>query len=90
MSKENPVKDNISHPIDFTIESLKAAPSLSAIVIGWLAVPIEAWAVRTGLAFIVAQMAYLMWRWWRDIKHERQRDRRIAANAETPSDRMPL
>jgi hypothetical protein len=81
---------HVTHPINAATEVVKATPSLGAIFLGWLHVPIEKWAVLAGLAFIVAQMAYLLWRWWRDIKHERQRDRRIAADAMTNTDRVPL
>ena len=77
-------------PISAAFEAAKATPSVGAILLGWLHVPVEGWAVRMGLAFIVLQMAHLMWRWFRDLKHERQRDKRLAAEALTASDRIPL
>ena len=78
------------HQIRTGIEAAKATPSVGAILLGWLHVPVEGWAVRMGLAFIVLQMAHLLWRWFRDWKHERQRDKRLAAEALTVSDRIPL
>ncbi len=60
-------------PINAALETAKAAPSVGAIVIGWLSVPVETWAVRAGLAFILLQAAYLAWRWRRDVLRERER-----------------
>lgn len=62
--------------ISAAMEVFKAAPSIGAILTGWMSVPVETWAVRAGLAFILMQAAYMAWRWWRDIKHERRIDRR--------------
>lgn len=56
-------------------QTLIAAPSLGAIVVGWLDVPLATWSIRLGMAFIALQAGYLVWKWRRDVIRERERIR---------------
>ena len=58
---------------DTVNQVVQATPSIAAVVIAWLDVPVEKWMTRAGLAFLVLQIAYLAWKW----SHEyRDRNRR--------------
>ena len=43
-----------------------AAPSIGALVVAWLDVPLNTWSVRLGVAFLLLQLLYLARKWWRE------------------------
>lgn len=43
-----------------------ASPSIGAIVLAWLQVPLSEWSVRVGFAFLTLQLLYLARKWWRE------------------------
>lgn len=50
-----------------------ASPSLAAIIV-WLGnIPIEKWVAMLGGLLILVQMAHWVWRFRRDVRHERER-----------------
>ena len=53
------------------IQVAAATPSIGAIVLAWIEAPLTVWQVRLGCAFIVLQIAYLAWKWWREAKRRR-------------------
>ncbi len=60
-------------------QTLQALPSLTAILLWLGGKDVNWWAAVFGLAFILAQLGYLLWKWRRDIRHERERmDARLA------------
>jgi ABC-type nickel/cobalt efflux system permease component RcnA len=56
-------------------DAFEAAPATGAIAIGVAsesgALTLDDWLKIGGLAFLVMQALYLLWRWWRDIKRDR-------------------
>ena len=75
---------------DLAVQSLNASPSIAAI----LATKVLDLSVDTvlglaGIAFIAVQAGYLLWKWRRDWKRERERR---AARQPPPedTDRAPL
>jgi len=65
-----------------TKQALIAAPSIGAIIIGWLDVPIATWSLRIGIAFILLQFAHKVWQ-WRNEHNDRKRKHRRKPLPET-------
>ncbi len=49
-------------------QTVQALPSLGAIVLWASGKDVNWWAAFLGVVFIVLQIAYLLWKWRRDIK----------------------
>lgn len=65
---------NHTHPIDIKAASViaaQASPSMAAIWLWIASKPIDYWVAFSGVMFIWAQIAYLMWKWLRDVRRER-------------------
>lgn len=59
---------------DALVQGLSAAPSLAAVLATKvLDLTIDNWLALAGIGFIALQALYLLWRWRRDWKRERQR-----------------
>ena len=54
-------------------QSVQALPSLGAIFIWFSGKDVNWWAAVIGLLFIILQIGYLLWKWRRDIRRERER-----------------
>lgn len=62
----------MSDPRHEVPQTLQALPSLTAILLWLGGKDINWWAAFFGMAFIVAQIAYLVWKWRRDIRRDRR------------------
>jgi len=62
------VKD---HAADVSIGLLKSVPSVGAILIWASGLTIEKGVALMGGAFIALQAAYLLWRWRREARRDR-------------------
>ncbi|HRI16889.1 MAG TPA: hypothetical protein PL196_00045 [Burkholderiaceae bacterium] len=71
------------HRHDAAIQGAASIPSLGAIATWVLGVPVEKWAALAGIGFILVQIAYLGWKWRRDIRREDERLRRGEPPPET-------
>lgn len=59
---------------DALVQGLNATPSLTALLATKvLDLTIDHWLGLAGIAFIGLQALYLLWRWHRDWRRERQR-----------------
>lgn len=59
---------------DAVLQTLQATPAVTAV---WAVIndlSIENWLGISGIIFLVLQAMYLMWKWRRDIKRERDRE----------------
>ncbi len=54
-------------------QSIQSVPSLGAILIWVSGKDVNWWAAVIGLAFILVQLGYVIWKWRRDIRRERER-----------------
>lgn len=75
---------------DLAVQAAQAAPSVAAIIATKvLNLDVQSWLGLFGIGFIALQAAYLVWKWRRDVKRERERE---AAGTPPPldSDRAPL
>lgn len=50
----------------------EATPAAGALVITMFGLPVDDWLKYLGLVFLVLQMAYLLWRWRRDARQDRE------------------
>lgn len=54
---------------------VEATPATGAVAIGVASsageISLDAWLKIGGLAFLALQALYLLWRWWRDYRRER-------------------
>ena len=57
-----------SDPKEAVTQLIIATPSLGAVVLGWLQAPLAEWQIRLGMAFIIIQAMYLLWKWRREAK----------------------
>ena len=62
-------------------QTLQATPSIAAVLTALAGVDLNAMLALVGLAFLALQIAYLGWRWRRDIRRERER---VAARQPVP------
>jgi hypothetical protein len=60
---------------DTVNHAAQATPSVIALAVAWLDVPIETWMTRAGLTFLVLQIAYLLWKWTHEYRDRRRRNR---------------
>ena len=56
-------------------QSIQSLPSVGAILIWLSGKDINWWAAALGLLFIALQILYMLWKWRRDIRRERERQR---------------
>lgn len=54
-------------------QAVIAAPSTGLILTGVFEWPLEKWSLALGMVFVAAQLGHLLWRWWRDLRIERER-----------------
>ncbi len=54
-------------------QSIQSLPSVGAILIWLSGKDINWWAAALGLLFIALQILYMLWKWRRDIRRERER-----------------
>lgn len=54
-------------------QSVQALPSIGAILIWLSGKDVNWWAAVIGMLFIVVQLLYVLWKWRRDIRRERER-----------------
>ena len=54
-------------------QALQATPSIAAVLTALAGVDLNVMLALVGLAFLVLQIAYLSWRWRRDVLRERER-----------------
>lgn len=54
-------------------QSVQSIPSVGAILIWLSGKDINWWAAALGLLFIGLQILYMLWKWRRDIRRERER-----------------
>lgn len=54
-------------------QSVQALPSIGAILIYLSGKDVNWWAAVIGMLFIVVQLLYVLWKWRRDIRRERER-----------------
>lgn len=54
-------------------QALQSAPSIAAVLTALAGVDLNVMLALVGLAFLVLQIAYLGWRWRRDVLRERER-----------------
>jgi len=78
------------HKHEALMQGAASLPSWGAIGIWLLGVPVEKWAAAAGICFIVVQMAYLGWKWRRDIRREDERLRRGEPPPPSTSDKATL
>jgi ABC-type nickel/cobalt efflux system permease component RcnA len=60
------------HLKDAAVQTAQATPSVLVVLSSWLDVTPERWLSRCGIAFIALQAAYLVWKWRRDIRREKE------------------
>ena len=52
-------------------EAAVAAPSAAVVVWHWiLGQPLQYWTAASGLILILLQIAFLLWRWYREVKKQ--------------------
>lgn len=61
------------HRSDGASNAIQATPSLAAIVLWLGGKDINFWVGVGGLLFLLLQSFYLLWKWRRDIRHDRER-----------------
>lgn len=54
-------------------QSIQSLPSVGAIFLWASGKDVNWWAAFVGLIFIVVQLLYVLWKWRRDIRRERER-----------------
>lgn len=54
-------------------QTIQAAPSVGAILIWLSGKDVNWWAAVAGLLFILVQLGYVIWKWRRDIRRDRER-----------------
>lgn len=54
-------------------QSIQAIPSVGAILLFFAEKDVNWWAAFLGLIFIALQIAYMLWKWRRDIRRDRER-----------------
>lgn len=64
-------------------QTVQALPSIGAVLIWLSGKPVEWWAAVLGMFFIAIQIGYVLWRWRRDVRRERER---IAASRQPDED----
>lgn len=52
-------------------QSIQAIPSAGAILLFFAEKDVNWWAAFLGLIFIALQIAYMLWKWRRDIRRDR-------------------
>lgn len=53
-------------------QSIQALPSVGAILLFFAEKDVNWWAAVLGMLFIVLQILYMLWKWRRDIRRDRQ------------------
>lgn len=61
------------HRSEGATNALQATPSLTALALWVGGKDINFWVGVGGLFFILLQCAYLLWKWRRDLRHDRER-----------------
>lgn len=54
-------------------QTIQAIPSVGAIALFLTEKDVNWWAAFVGLLFIIVQLLYVLWKWRRDIRRERER-----------------